>query len=69
MPQFRLGDAMRAIAIIAIYLAALHAVALGPSNNLFTYWLQLVSVVLIFLVMPFHVMSAWARLTAPRENK
>jgi hypothetical protein len=59
--HWRLKDAMVLIAVLAIYLAALHFLTLGPGGDPLTVWAQLISFVLLFLVMPLHVLSAWAR--------
>jgi len=67
-PRWRLRDAMATVAVVAIYLAALHSLTLGPSGDPFTVWQQLVSIVLLLFIMPFHVMAAWARLTARRQE-
>ena len=54
---------MAAVAVFAIYLAALQAMRSGPSGDPFTIWLQGVSSILLFLVLPFHVMALWSRST------
>jgi hypothetical protein len=60
--QWRIKDAMQLIATIAIYLAALVSLMREPSNNsLLTLWTQMVSFVLMFLVLPLHIASAWTR--------
>jgi hypothetical protein len=50
---------MATLAVVAIYLAAFHSLTLGPNVSLFTAWQQLVSVVLLVCVLPFHVMAAY----------
>jgi hypothetical protein len=55
---------MATVAVVAIYLAAVHSLARGPSDDLFTIWQQHVSIILLFFIMPFHVMAAWAWITA-----
>ncbi len=62
--QWRLKDVMTSIAIIAIYLAAIRLLTQGLNDDPLTAWTQVVAIFLLFLVMPFHVMWAWARLTA-----
>jgi hypothetical protein len=60
--QWRIKHGMQFIATIAIYLAALVSLMREPSNNrLLTLWIQIVSLVLLLLVLPFHIMSAWVR--------
>ncbi len=56
--RLRLRDTMATIAVIGIYLAALHTVTLGPSGNACTTWQQLVSLPLLIVIMPFHIMAA-----------
>jgi len=60
--QWRLKDAMQFIAILAIYFAAGRSLSGGPSDDLRTMWMQMSSVVILFLVLPLHVLSAWGRL-------
>ena len=55
-----LSDAMATIAVIGIYLAALHALTLGPSDDVSTTSQQLVSFLLLFFIMPCHITAAWA---------
>jgi len=50
---------MTTLAIFAIYLAAFHSLSLGANVDLFTTWQQLVSIVLLVCVLPFHVMAAY----------
>jgi hypothetical protein len=62
-PQWRLRDAMATVAVIGIYLAALGSLTRGPSGDAFVVWQQLLAIVLLFFVMPFHIMAAWSRCT------
>jgi hypothetical protein len=50
---------MATLAVVAIYLAAYHSLTLGPDVDAFTTWQQLVSMVLLFCFLPFHVMAAY----------
>jgi hypothetical protein len=59
--RWRLKDLMRLIAIMAIYLAALHSLREGPSDDLVTIWGQMISAFLLFCVLPLHIARAWAR--------
>jgi hypothetical protein len=58
---------MTAVAMFAIDLAAVHSLTPGPSGDSVALWRQLVAFILLFFVMPFHVMVASAWLTAGRE--
>jgi hypothetical protein len=62
--RWRLRDAMVTVAVSAIYPAALHSLTLGPSGDTLTLAQQLVAIVLLFFIMPFHVMAAWTRFVA-----
>jgi Mn2+/Fe2+ NRAMP family transporter len=59
--QLRLKDAMQWVAILAIYLAAFHFFTQEPSNDPLTTWAQMISGVLLFFILPFHLMLAWGR--------
>ncbi len=59
--HWRLKDVMGLVAILAIYLAGVHFLTLGPSRDPVTAFSQIISFVLLFFVMPLHVVSAWAR--------
>jgi hypothetical protein len=65
--RWRLRDAMGTVVVFAIYLAAVHSLTPGPSGDSFTVAQQLVAIFLLFIIMPFHVMAAWARFVARRE--
>ena len=62
-PRWRLRDAMETVAVVAIYLAALHSLTLGPSGDPFTIWQRLVSIVLLVFIMPFP-----SRCSGPRPG-
>jgi hypothetical protein len=59
--KWRLKDIMELVAVLAIYLAGVHFLILGPSNDPLTAFSQLISFVLLFFVMPLHVAQAWSR--------
>ena len=65
---WRLSDVMALVVVVAIYLAAIHSLTLGPGRDSFTVWQQLVSFVLLFFIIPFHIMAAWSWLTARRQE-
>jgi hypothetical protein len=58
-PRWQVKQGMKTLAIFAIYLAAFHSLTLGPDVDLFTIWQQLLSMVLLVCVLPFHVMAAY----------
>jgi hypothetical protein len=64
-----LKNVMASVAILAIYLAAFRFITRGPSDQPSTVWTQCIAIVVLFFVMPFHVTSAWTRLTAGQAGK
>jgi hypothetical protein len=62
--RWRMRDAMATVAVSAIYLAAIHSLTLGPSGDTFMLAQQFVAMILLFFIMPFHIMAAWARFIA-----
>jgi hypothetical protein len=59
--RWRLRDAMVTVAVSAIYLAAIHSLTLGPSGDTFSLAQQRIAMILLFCIMPFHIMAAWSR--------
>jgi Mn2+/Fe2+ NRAMP family transporter len=59
--QWRLKEVMEFVAVLAIYLASVHFLILGPSQDPLTVFSQLISFILLFFVMPLHLLTAWAR--------
>jgi hypothetical protein len=61
--RWRLRDMMATVAVLAIYLAALHLLRLR-AGDVFTFAQQLVAYFLLFFIMPFHIMAVWKRFIA-----
>ncbi len=59
--RWNLKDVIEFIAIVAIYLAGAHFLIVAPSKDPLSSPAQLISFILLFFVMPLHMLTAWAR--------
>jgi hypothetical protein len=62
--RWRLRDMMATVAVLAIYLAAFDSLRLSRGGGVVTLAQQVLAILLLFCIMPFHVMAVWARFIA-----